>query len=130
MTKKKDPLQRRIEAGNWLILVLLAGGGLCLGTGPFGWGIIGGGLLSVANFHWLCRDLVAVFDGQRKNAQRSMMLRYFLRLSVSAFILWFLIAQKIAGVVGLVIGLSVVPLNMIITACWAVARGKSLAGAK
>lgn len=112
---EKDPLQRRLEITNWILLALLIAGGFVLCSVRFSLGIILGGLISVLNFHWLYHNLLSVFEGELSRLRSAVMRRYFVRLAVTAVLLFGIIAGDIADVIGLVIGLSVVVLNIILT---------------
>lgn len=112
---EKDPLQKRLELTNWILLALLIIGSLLLCSTRFSLGIIFGGLISVVNFHWLYHNLLSVFEGELGRLRSAVMRRYFIRLAVTAVALFGIIAGDIADVIGLVIGLSVVVLNIILT---------------
>ena len=112
---EKDPLQKRLEITNWILLALLIAGSLLLFSARFSLGIILGGLISVVNFHWLYNNLLSVFEGDLNRLRSAIMRRYFIRLAVTAVSLFGIIAGDIADVIGLVIGLSVVVLNIVLT---------------
>jgi hypothetical protein len=50
------------------------------------------------------------------------MLRYYLRLAVTAIALYWIISRNLVDVIGLVIGLSVVVLNIVLTTLLALSR--------
>ncbi|MBN2439140.1 MAG: ATP synthase subunit I [Deltaproteobacteria bacterium] len=112
---EKDPLQKRIEITNWILLAVLVGGSLFLRSHRFSLGILLGGLISVINFHWLYRNLLNVFSKHLNRARAALMFRYYLRLAVTAIALYWIISRNLVDVIGLVIGLSVVVLNIMIT---------------
>ena len=111
----KDPLQKRLEITNWILLAVLVAGSLLLRSGRFSLGILLGGLISIINFHWLYRNLLGVFKKHLNRARAALMLRYYLRLAVTAIALYWIISRNLADVIGLVIGLSVVVLNIVLT---------------
>jgi len=111
---EKDPLQKRLESTNWIMLVALVGSSLLLNTTRFSLGILCGGLISVVNFHWLYRNLMSVFTKDLNRAKKAILIHYYIRLAVTAFILFWVISGNLVDIIGLVIGLSVVPLNMIL----------------
>ena len=111
---EKDPLQKRLESTNWIMLVALVGSSLLLNTTRFSLGILCGGLISVVNFHWLYRNLMSVFTKDPNTAKKAILIHYYIRLAVTAFILFWVISGNLVDIIGLVIGLSVVPLNMIL----------------
>ncbi|MCX5856334.1 MAG: ATP synthase subunit I [Deltaproteobacteria bacterium] len=112
---EKDPLQRKLEILNWIILGLFVLISLLFWTFPFTLGILLGGLISIVNFFWLKRDLRAVFSNLTGRAKSAIMFRYYLRFFVSAVIIFFIISRTIVDVMGLLIGLSIVVINIVLT---------------
>jgi hypothetical protein len=112
---EKDPLQKRLEITNWILLAVLVAGSLFLRSTRFSLGILLGGLISIVNFHWLYRNLLSVFKKHLNRARAALMLRYYLRLAVTAIALYWIISRNLVDVIGLVIGLSVVVLNIVLT---------------
>jgi hypothetical protein len=112
---EKDPLQRKLEILNWIILGLFVLISLLFWSFPFTLGILLGGLISITNFFWLKRDLRAVFSNLTGRAKSAIMFRYYLRFFVSAVIIFFIISRTIVDVMGLLIGLSIVVINIVLT---------------
>ena len=112
---EKDPLQRKLENLNWIIL----GGFLLISLVfmriPFTLGILLGGLISIVNFFWLKRDLRVVFGSLTGRAKAAIMFRYYIRFFVSAVVIYFIVTQTIVDVIGLLIGLSIVVINIVLT---------------
>jgi hypothetical protein len=102
-----------ISIGSWVLLALLTAGGLVFGSGKFAAGILAGGLLAIANFYWLMSILKRVLLLPAGKAGRFAQLRYVLRLAVMALIIWVLIVRVGIDVIGLVVGLSVLVINII-----------------
>lgn len=113
--REKDPLQRRLEITNWIILAVLVIGSPLFGTFRFSLGILCGGLISVVNFHWLYHNLLSVFTKHSDRAGKAILIRYYIRLAVTASVLYWVISGRLVDVIGLVIGLSVVFMNIILT---------------
>ena len=113
--REKDPLQKRLEITNWIILAVVLVIGLTLGSTRFGLGILCGGLISVVNFHWLYRNLQSVFTKHTDRAGKAILIRYYFRLALTAFVLYWVISGRLVDVIGLVIGLSVVFMNIVLT---------------
>jgi hypothetical protein len=111
----KDPLQRRLEITNWILLAVLIAASLVLRSLRFSLGILLGGLISIANYHMLNRNLLNVFTKHLNRARSALMLRYYLRLAATAVVLYWIISRNLVDVIGLVIGLSVVVLNIVVT---------------
>jgi len=119
---EKDPLQKRLEITNWILLAVLVAGSLFLRSPRFSLGVLLGGLISIVNFHWLYRNLLSVFQKHLNRARAALMLRYYLRLAVTAIALYWIISRNLVDVIGLVIGLSVVVLNIVLTTLLALSR--------
>lgn len=119
---EKDPLQKRLDWTNWALLAGLAAASLLLRSGRFSLGILCGGLISIANFHWLYFNLRGVFARQLHRARAALMLRYYLRLAVTAAVLFWIISRDLVDVIGLLIGLSVVVLNITLTTLLALSK--------
>ena len=127
---EKDPLQKRLESTNWIILVALVGSSLFLNTNRFSLGILCGGLISVVNFHWLYRNLMNVFTKHPDRAKKAILIHYYIRLAVTAFLLFWVISGNLVDIIGLVIGLSVVPLNMILTTILVLSKKNCIEGVR
>lgn len=112
---EKPPLPRRLEQTNWILLAALSGAAFLLFTEGFAFGILCGGLISVVNFHWLCRNLFSVFRKDPGRAKRVVLGGYALRLLTTAVVLLGIIASGRINIAGLLIGLSLVPGNLILT---------------
>ena len=112
---EKDPLQKRLERTNWILLAALVGSSLFLYTPRVTLGILCGGLISIVNFHWLYMNLASIFTKHPDKAKKAILLRFYLRLAVAALILFWIISESLVDIIGLVIGLSVVSLNIVLT---------------
>ena len=119
---EKDPLQRRLEITNWILLAVLIAASLVLRSLRFSLGILLGGLISIINFHALYRNLLSVFMKHLNRARSALMLRYYLRLAITAVVLYWIISRNLVDVIGLVIGLSVVVLNIALTTLLALSK--------
>ena len=121
---EKDPLQKRLEITNWILLSVLIAGSLFVRSGRFTLGILFGGLISIVNFYWLYRNLLSVFSKHLNRARSALMLRYYLRLTVTAIALCWIISRDLVDVIGLIAGLSIVVLNIVLTTIAAFAKKK------
>ncbi len=119
---EKDPLQKRLEIMNWILLAILVVGSLLLHSSRFSLGVLYGGLISTVNFHWLYRNLLSVFTKHPSQARKAILVRYYIRLAVTGLVLYWIISGNLADVIGLVIGLSVVVLNIILTTVLALSK--------
>jgi hypothetical protein len=113
---EKDPLQARLEITNWLVLAVCLIISALLLSAPFTYGILLGGFISIINFHWLDRDLRKIFSNLSGTAKSALLLKYYLRLAITAVVLYILISQSLVDIIGLLVGLSVVVMNIVLTA--------------
>jgi hypothetical protein len=111
----KDPLQRKIEIANWIILSVLFIPSLIFAPLKFSLGVLLGGFISILNFYWMERSLRRVFENLTGNVKGAVVFKYFIRLALTAVILYFLISSDIVNIIGLVIGLSVVVITIVVT---------------
>jgi hypothetical protein len=110
----KDQFQRRIEIFNWIILAIIFILSLIFSPIKFSLGVLLGGFISIVNFYWMDRSLRSAFEKNTGNIKGLVVGKYFLRLALTAIVLYFLIAYKTVDVIGLLIGLSVVMINIIV----------------
>lgn len=112
---KKTIMQRNIEIGNWVVLgVLLIVSFLFLPV-RFTLGVLLGGLISIVNFHWLSRDIKRAFLRYADRAKPFIMVKYYIRVIVTGIVLFFIITRAPVDVFGLLLGLSLVVINVILT---------------
>jgi len=120
----KDPLQNKIEMVNWIVLAVLFVSALILTSIKFSLGILLGGFISIVNFYWMERGLRDLFTKNSKSIKARIIVKYYIRLALIAIVLYFLIAYGTVNVIGLLIGLSVVVINIIITLITTMAKKK------
>jgi hypothetical protein len=112
---EKDPLQKKLEIRNWIVLSALSAAGWFAVSGSFGLGVLLGGLISIANFYGLYLSLRKAFGTISDKSKSVIMVRYYFRFAVTAIILYFLMTRFEISVIGLVLGLSVVVINIVLT---------------
>ena len=81
-----------------------------------GLGILVGGLLATVNFHLLAKTLYKTFSQKRITSHRIVLLKYYIRFVISAFIIFVMLFFHLADPVGLLLGLSVVVINLMMAA--------------
>ena len=118
----KDPLQQRLEIANWVVLAVFVLAGALIFSLKFTLGVLLGGLISIVNYHWLCRDVKKVFAHLTDRAKSRIMFKYYIRFGVTAVALYFIVSSGTVEVVGLLIGLSTVIVNIVITAVMALSK--------
>lgn len=118
--KDEFPLHR-VEIFNWVISAVVT---LVVGLKfPFfiAKSVLIGCLLANISYLFLKKDLVdflqgkLLLSGKVNKAKRIFYLKYYVRLTVIALVLYFLISRHIAHPLGLLVGLSVVVLSIGIT---------------
>ncbi len=112
----KDLLQRKIELRNLVILGFMLLVSLLVMPWRFTLGILLGGIISIVNLYWLGRDLRVIFSNLSGKAKSAMMIRYYIRMAVTAVLLFFVITELPVDVIGLLVGLSLVVINIVFTA--------------
>jgi hypothetical protein len=110
-----DPLQRRLELTNWVVLLIFVAVSAPFMSAKFTFGVAAGGLICIVNYHWLKRSLRAVFAQLSGNPRGAVMVRYYIRFVLTAVVLFVLISRYLVDVIGLLIGLSVVVINIVAT---------------
>ncbi len=113
---EKDPLQRKIEIFNWILLGIFLLLSLLFMSSRFALGVFLGGLISIINFYWLYKNMKDVFARLSGSAKSKMMFKYYIRLAVTAVVLFFIVTSNKIDIVGLLVGLSVVVINLVLTA--------------
>jgi hypothetical protein len=110
---EKDPLLRKLELRNWFLL-----GAMLLLSFPFAGqtfllGLLIGGLISIANFYWMGRDLRAAFQKLSDHLKVFVVFKFYVRLAITAVVLYLVITKTPANIFGLLIGLSIVIVNIV-----------------
>ena len=122
----KDPLQKRIEIANWIILAIIFIPSLIFAPVKFSLGILLGGFISIINFYWMARGLRGLFKNTAGNVKGAVTVKYYIRLALTAVVLFFLISNNTVDIFGLLIGLSIVVINILITMIIALAKKNSI----
>ena len=98
---------------NWYILALLLIGSLPFRNPAMSLGVMVGGLVAIGGFYWLRRSLTRLLDQPTGGAKFRYQFGYFVRLAALAGIVVVLVGIVKIHTVGLIIGLSVVVINLI-----------------
>jgi hypothetical protein len=118
----KDPLQKKLEIANWIILAILFIPSFIFAPTKFYLGVLLGGFISILNFYGMELGLRGIFKNPSGNVKRPTMVKYYIRLALTAVVLYFLISTDTVNIIGLIIGLSVVVINIIFTMITALAK--------
>jgi hypothetical protein len=107
-----DPFLNKIRLMNGAVFSLLLLGSLIWMSPLFSLGVAMGGLIVLINFHLLYRILKKAFIPDHLASPKSVIIKYYLRLLGTGLILYLLIAKRLVDPLGLVVGLSVVVINL------------------
>ena len=110
----EDNIFPRLIAGSLTMSAVFGAASALIFSSRFGVSLLAGGLLATANFIWLRRGLEASLQLNPGIASRFAVLRFLLRLAVMALLLYVLIVTLGADIFGLLLGLSVLVINIII----------------
>lgn len=101
-----------LNAGSWALLIILTLAGAAFGSLRFAGSVLAGGVLAIANYHWLHSIIKRALDMPAKGASRFAQVRYLLRLAIMGGIIYLFIVRFGADIFGLLLGLSVLVLNI------------------
>lgn len=104
----------KLVTGSLLMSAVLAVLTALLVSLKFGLSLLAGGLLATANFIWLRRGLESVLALTPSLAPKLATLRFILRLAIMAGFLYLLIVVLGADIFGILIGLSILVINIIL----------------
>ncbi len=111
----KDPLQSRIEAHNWIFLGVAAVLSYVFGSLNFTLGVLAGGIISIANFYGMSRSLRKGFANVSARTKSFLMIRYYMRFVLTGIVIYFLLTRTEISIFGLLIGLSLVVINIVVS---------------
>lgn len=118
MANSEDQLLVELARRNWIILATFVVVSLVVAGPEFTLGVAGGGLTAVCGYQWLYQSLRKALAAQGTPAVKGFQVSYALRLGALAVMLVLLVAVVKVNPLGLIIGLSVVVLNIL----WATFR--------
>ena len=113
MPIKDEALIKKIELFNWVLLVLLTSSGFVFSSREFGFGVLVGGILAIANFHLMKHSLFRALDPQKKGKSRFFYLfKYYLRFAALGLIIALLLIKGWVSPFGMLLGLSIIVLGI------------------
>lgn len=115
--RSEQQIQSLLTKGSWVVLGILVLLSLLFATPIFAVSVAVGGLLAILNLYWLRNTLRRVLAEQPAASNRYVQVRYLLRFSLLALALYALLKTGV-DVFGLVLGLSVLVINIIILAIY------------
>ena len=122
MAINEDNLFAVIITGSLGLMAFLALGGWALFSLQFGLGAAAGGCIAIANFFWLRNVLQRILSQLPANAATYAQLRFIVRLSVTALLVYFIITSGWFSLAGLFTGLSVIVINIIALSLYSALR--------
>ena len=102
-----------IIKGSLSLLGLLVAAAFLFSTRRIAFGILAGGIITLVNFFWLRTVLQRVIGLLPDNPQRYAMMRYLARMTVTGYALYLVLTSSWFSVAGVLIGLSVIVVNII-----------------
>jgi len=119
---RKTILQKKIESANWVVVVLFVVVGRMFCTDDVALGLLVGGLVSVANYYLLARNMRGFVNSVMRDEGSSagrrsagIAAKNLLRLAGTGVVLYCAIVHLEVHVVGLLIGLTVVVVSIVAT---------------
>jgi hypothetical protein len=97
---------------NWLLLLIMTATGTFFVSPYFAKGLFIGGLIANISFILLKKDITRVLSGPLYAAKGRFLIKYYIRLTVLALVLFFLVRYRSVHLVGLLIGLSTVVISI------------------
>ena len=107
-----DRLPAQLSRRNWIILAILIMASLPFGDPALSIGILCGGLVAIGGFLWMRRSLGRLLEQPNGGARFRYQFGYLVRLAALVMVLAVLIAVVKIHTVGLLVGLSVVVINL------------------
>jgi hypothetical protein len=77
-------------------------------------GVLAGGLIANLGFYFLQRILVRSLDPSKEISGKVVFVKYYLRLTAMGLIIFGLISRHFVDAIGLLVGLSIVAINLML----------------
>ena len=115
MILQDEALLKRIEHCNWVVFVLLTSGCFAFLSPKFALGVSVGGLLAIANFFLMKRNLSRALDTKKGGGSRFLyLLKYCLRFAALGSIIALLLIKGWVSPFGMVLGLSIIVIGIVL----------------
>ncbi len=122
ITINEDNLFAVIIKGSMGLLAFLTLSGWAFFSIKVGLGALAGGCIAIANFFWIRNVLQRILGQLPAKATTYAQLRFIARLSLTGFLLYFIITSGWFSLAGLFIGLSVIVINIIALSLYSALR--------
>lgn len=106
-----DDLIKKLHLKNWVLLLLLGSFSFVFMSLSFSLGVLAGGLIVTVGFHSLQKILERSLNPLNLGG-KALFIKYYLRLFVMGLLIYILISRHYVSPIGLLVGLSVVALNL------------------
>jgi hypothetical protein len=117
---------KKIEGYGWLLLLVMVAASLPFRSYRLTLGVAVGGLISVLNFHMLNGSLANFLAGDVNRLKAAIVRRHYIRMAATAVLLFLIISNNIVDVIGLLIGLSLIVIDITATTVLAVFRKNTI----
>jgi hypothetical protein len=107
-----------LTVGSIVLTCTICAVALLAGAPRFAAGVAAGGTLSLVNFYWLLSAMKRVLAIPAARAGTFAQVRHLLRLGAAGMILYLLIVKAGVSIAGLLVGLSVLVLNITLLAVY------------
>jgi len=111
-----ENFSKYFKVQGWLILLGFGLLSFFFMSPAFTLGVILGGLIIIANFNVMQATLRGAFspEGTMVNKKSAIVAKYYLRLAIMGIIIYILVVNELVDIAGLLIGLSIVVINILI----------------
>jgi hypothetical protein len=117
---------KRIESCGWLLLLVMIAASLPFGSYRLTLGIAIGGLISALNFRMLNGNLARFLAGDMNRLKTAVVRKHYLRMAATAVLLFLIISNNITDVVGLLLGLSLIVIDITLTTVLTIFRRNTI----
>lgn len=118
----EDKLFSVIIKGSLGLLAVLTLAGLTFFSTKTGLGILAGGIIAIINFFWLRNVLQRILGLLPPRPFLYAQIRFIGRISITAFVLYFVITSGWFSLTGILVGLSIIVLNIIALSLYSAMR--------
>lgn len=118
----EENLFRVIIKGSTVLLAFLTFIGLCFFSTKVGLGIMAGGVIAIINFFWLRNVLQRILGLLPARPFLYAQLRFIARMTITGFVLYFIITSGWFSLIGILVGLSIIVLNIIAISLYSAMR--------
>jgi hypothetical protein len=122
ITINEDNLFAVIVKGSLGLLAILSVCGWIFFSAKVGLGAFVGGCIAIINFFWIRNALQRILGQMPAKAMLSAQMRFIARLSLTGLLLYFVITSGLFSLAGLLVGLSVIVINIIVLSLYSALR--------